>query len=73
METGAYWYWPNVWGKSCGNVWESEAFPAFAQEVGLVDYWRAKGWPDACRPDGETFACGPAIYEQNISGTGGAE
>ena len=66
-ESGVYWYWPNLWLKSCGNVWEAEAFPAFAQEVGLVDYWRAKGWPDACRPEGESFVCSQAIYDENIT------
>jgi TolB-like protein len=68
-ETGDYWYWPNLWLKSCANVWESEAFPAFAEQVGLVAYWRAKGWPDACRPEGESFMCGQAIYQENMQGS----
>jgi len=66
-QSGAYWYWPNLWLNSCGNVWESDKFPVFAQEVGLVDYWRAKGWPDACQPVGESYECSQIIYEQNIS------
>jgi hypothetical protein len=29
------------------------------REAGFVDYWRAKGWPDLCRPLGEDdFECG---------------
>jgi tetratricopeptide (TPR) repeat protein len=70
QEIDTYWYWPNLWLKTCGNVWESEAFPDFAEEVGLVEYWRAKGWPDACQPDGESFECGQAVYQQNISDSG---
>jgi len=70
QENDVYWYWPNLWLKSCGNVWESEAFSAFAQEHGLVDYWRAKGWPDACRPEGESFVCAQAIYDENMSADG---
>jgi hypothetical protein len=23
---------------------------AFVRNAGLVEYWRAKGWPDFCRP-----------------------
>lgn len=66
--TGEYWYWPNLWLKSCGNVWESEKFPAFAEEADLVEYWRAKSWPDACRPEGESFVCNQMIYDKNMLG-----
>lgn len=27
-------------------------------DIGLVDFWRAAGWPDVCRPDGADFECG---------------
>ena len=64
-QTGAYWYWPNLWLESCGNVWEYAQFPAFAEEVGLVEYWRAKGWPDACRSEGESFVCAQSIYDDD--------
>jgi TolB-like protein len=61
QDSQVYWHWPNVWGRHCGNVWSFEAFPAFVEEAGLVEYWRAKGWADACRPDGEGFVCaGPS-------------
>ncbi len=69
-ETGEYWYWPNMWLETCGNVWDSGEFPAFAKETGLVDYWRAKGWPDACQPRGESFVCGQAVYNENMSAGG---
>jgi adenylate cyclase len=66
QQSGAYWYWPNVWLESCGNVWEAESFSAYVEEAGLVEYWRTKGWPAACEPVGETFRCGQAVYEQKI-------
>jgi hypothetical protein len=25
--------------------------------VGLVDFWRQRGWPDLCRPVGDTVEC----------------
>jgi len=66
-ETDTFWFWPNVWLKTCDNVWSAEYFPAFVEEVGLVDYWRDKGWPDACQPADETFACSEAIYKSSVS------
>jgi len=66
-EVDTYWYWPNVWMKSCGNIWESDMFPAFVEDAGLLEYWRDKGWPDACQPVGETIECSQAIYQSNIS------
>lgn len=66
-KVDTYWYWPNVWRKSCGNVWESELFPAFVEDAGLLEYWRDQGWPDACQPVGETVECSDAIYQSNIS------
>ncbi len=46
-------------------VWQPEmaAFrqdPRFAEvvtELGLVDYWREHGWPDACQPAGDSLIC----------------
>jgi len=55
---GAYWHWPNTWNSNCGNIWSSPAFPVFAQEVGLVEYWRVAGWPTMCRPAGDGVVCG---------------
>ncbi|MCH7829488.1 MAG: hypothetical protein IIB75_02870 [Proteobacteria bacterium] len=64
QASGAYWYWPNVWG-DCEIVWSSERFPAFVEAVGLVEYWREVGWPEACQPQGESFACGRNISQQD--------
>jgi TolB-like protein len=66
-KVDTYWYWPNVWMKSCGNIWESDMFPAFAEDAGLLEYWRDKGWPDACQPVGESVECSEANYQSNIS------
>ena len=31
---------------------------ALVRSAGLLDYWRAKGWPDFCRPQGaDDFIC----------------
>jgi tetratricopeptide (TPR) repeat protein len=33
-------------------------FKALMRNAGLVDYWRARGWPDLCRPVGaDDFVC----------------
>ncbi len=62
LKTGAYWYWPNVWQNSldgdCSGVWSDARFPHLVEEAGLVEYWREVGWPEACQPEGEGFACG---------------
>jgi hypothetical protein len=48
------------------NLWLPEAAPArklgrfkaLVRAYGLVDYWRAHGWPDLCRPLGaDDFVC----------------
>jgi TolB-like protein/Tfp pilus assembly protein PilF len=33
------------------------ALPAFFEEIGFADYWRAHGDPDYCRVDGENITC----------------
>jgi hypothetical protein len=62
-ETG---YAPNVYIQFVGLLWHpayspvrrTERFKAFAQKIGLVDYWRAKGWPELCHPAGDDdFTC----------------
>jgi tetratricopeptide (TPR) repeat protein len=64
-KTGAYWYWPNVWQNNlagdCSGVWSDPRFTELVEEVGLVEYWREVGWPRACQPEGEGFACGHNI------------
>lgn len=67
-ESDAYWFWPNVWLNSCGNVWGAPEFPSFVEEAGLVEYWRAKAWADACQAEGEGFLCGQAVFDRTQAG-----
>src|SRR5438045_3668620 len=36
------------WHSSFAPVRKTERFRAFVRKHGLVDYWRARGWPDLC-------------------------
>jgi len=39
-------------------VRKTERFKAWVRAEGMVDYWRARGWPDLCRPMGaDDFVC----------------
>ena len=47
-----------IWHTSYAPVRKTERFKALMRKAGFVDYWRAKGWPEFCRPVGaEDFAC----------------
>jgi hypothetical protein len=47
-----------LWHPSYEPVRKTERFKTLMRKGGLVDYWRAKGWPDLCRPVGaDDFAC----------------
>ena len=43
------------------RLWDLMAIamrPHSFAKPGLVDYWRARGWPDLCRPMGvDDFVC----------------
>ncbi len=56
-QHAGYWYAPNVWLPTCGNVWRTDRFKTWADEQGLVEYWRRFGWPDYCKPQGDSFTC----------------
>jgi adenylate cyclase len=46
------------WHPSYAPVRKLERFKAFARAIGLIDVWRARGWPDLCKPVGaDDFAC----------------
>jgi tetratricopeptide (TPR) repeat protein len=46
------------WHPSYAVVRNTERFETLARRAGLVEYWRAKGWPDLCRPVGaDDFEC----------------
>jgi len=47
-----------VWRPTAAPLRKTGRFKALVRNVGLVDYWRARGWPDLCRPVGaDDFAC----------------
>ena len=53
------WLWqPEDWSVKART---HPAFQGFAKRIGLVDYWKKYGWPDACKPrpqDGDdAFVC----------------
>ena len=33
-------------------------FGTLMEAIGLVDYWKQYGWPDDCRPAGDSVQCG---------------
>jgi TolB-like protein len=75
METGEqrwFWFWPNAWRGNCFRVWEHQDFPRVLEQAGMVEYFRAKAWPDACKPDeeGDGFSCSKAIWEEKRSAAG---
>jgi TolB-like protein len=46
------------WHPSYAAVRKTERFKRLARDLGLVDYWRARGWPQWCHPVGANdFAC----------------
>jgi tetratricopeptide (TPR) repeat protein len=48
----------SLWHPSYAPVRKTERFKAFARNAGMVEYWRAKGWPELCRPTGaDDFVC----------------
>jgi TolB-like protein len=47
-----------LWLPEYAPLRKSERFKAYARKAGLVDYWRAKGWPELCHPTtGDDFVC----------------
>jgi hypothetical protein len=48
----------SIWLPLHAPLRKTERFKAFVRKAGLVDYWRARGWPDLCRPAGaDDFVC----------------
>ena len=47
-----------LWAPDYAPVRKTERFKTYARKAGLVDYWRARGWPDLCHPTtGDDFVC----------------
>jgi hypothetical protein len=48
-----------LWRPALREVRTLPGFKDLVRREGLVDYWRAEGWPDLCRPTtGDDFECG---------------
>jgi adenylate cyclase len=55
LGTSTMWF---LWVPQHAALRKTERFKTLVRSAGLVDYWRAHGWPDLCRPVGATdFAC----------------
>ena len=47
-----------LWHRDYKDVRKLERFKTFLHRSGLIEYWRAKGWPSFCRPtSGDDFVC----------------
>jgi TolB-like protein/Tfp pilus assembly protein PilF len=47
-----------VWDPPYAPLRKTERFKTLMRDAGLVDYWRARGWPDLCQPVGtDDFEC----------------
>jgi TolB-like protein/DNA-binding SARP family transcriptional activator len=47
-----------LWHPSYAAVRKTAAFKALMEKSGRVEYWRQRGWPDLCRPQGRSdFYC----------------
>jgi hypothetical protein len=58
LKTGNVITQSTFWGPAWAPARRTQGFKTFAHEAGLVDYWRLRGWPDLCSPQGDTdFVC----------------
>jgi hypothetical protein len=49
---------PFIWSPSYASARRTQRFKAHIRAVGLLAHWRARGWPEICRPVGaHDFAC----------------
>jgi TolB-like protein len=47
-----------MWFPAYAALRKKDSFKAYLRRVGLVDFWRAKGWPERCHPaTGDDFEC----------------
>jgi TolB-like protein len=53
---GLYALW-RMWEPQFTHLRNHPRFRDLARRMGLVEYWREFGWPDLCRPEGDSFVC----------------
>ena len=49
--------WIMFWRRDMAAFRQDPRFAEIVKEGGLVDYWREHGWPDACKPAGDSASC----------------
>ena len=47
----------DLWWRDGAQMRAHPRFRPFVEKIGLVGYWRKSGWPDVCRPAGDSFTC----------------
>jgi len=48
----------DLWHPRFASLRKTERFKSIVRRIGVLDYWRARGWPDLCRPSGDDdFEC----------------
>jgi tetratricopeptide (TPR) repeat protein len=48
----------DLWTPIYAPVRKTDRFKTYARDAGLLEYWRAKGWPELCAPTtGDDFTC----------------
>jgi len=45
------------WHPTYAAVRKTARFKTLARDLGLVEYWSARGWPPQCKPTGADFSC----------------
>ena len=45
------------WRTGLAPFRQDPRFANLVTELGLLDYWRENGWPDDCRPEGDSLSC----------------
>jgi tetratricopeptide (TPR) repeat protein len=50
-------FWWVLWRTEMATFRQDPRFADVATALGLLDYWREYGWPDSCRPAGDSVIC----------------
>ena len=58
MRNGTgWWLFGAIWTPELSGWRRSDSFEEYVRVTNLLDYWKVRGWPDLCRPDGDGIAC----------------